>query len=420
MPIVASPANQPKPQATAAAAGSPSHRDVFAERRQNIIDLATNRAQPADTVEEPLWKAIRNGTDYVRRRWHGDGVPQMPILHKAALSLAIILTIIWFANDVFGLALQAFIVYAIYYVIWSSFIKPGLRRQASNTFSPASAGPVAGLNRRKQQQTAAWPTDSAAQAAARGVTASPTRRRPVRPGWRERAHQQLAAKTMRERISELLGSMLIAAAFAAVAACIAPLSLGEQQTSTSLAMYLWLATIGTLGSWAILVPAKLVEGKLEDQVPMRLTMLLCGALVGFAGWLLAGTLLLTGSAWRELPADGAVDLQRGVLSNEVLGWPATANEMNIGPAYYIAYFAFLFLLPRWWRQTEMTRDGRLSLWWVAVCVGWAWLLHIFWWFPQPAGMMVAGVISLATQLSSPWMPPSRRRTLAAEIDGGAV
>ena len=88
-------------------------------------------------------------------------------------------------------------------------------------------------------------------------------------------------------------------------------------------------------------------------------------------------------------------------------------------AVYMSYFAFLFLLPRWWRQAECTRERRMSLWWVAVCVFWAWLLHFFWWFPQPTGMMAAGVIATATQLASPWMPPSRRRALTEQMERGA-
>ena len=84
---------------------------------------------------------------------------------------------------------------------------------------------------------------------------------------------------------------------------------------------------------------------------------------------------------------------------------------------YVTYFAFLFVLLRWWRQAEFTtRNQRLSLWSVAVCVFWAWLLQFFWQFPQPAGMMVAGVTAFATQLASPWLPPSRRRALSGEVE----
>jgi hypothetical protein len=31
-------------------------------------------------------------------------------------------------------------------------------------------------------------------------------------------------------------------------------------------------------------------------------------------------------------------------------------------------------------------------------------------------MLVAGVTAFATQLASPWLPPSRRRALAAEVE----
>jgi hypothetical protein len=213
----------------------------------------------------------------------------------------------------------------------------------------------------------------------------------------------------------MVGSMLLAAVFASIAACVAPLLSSEQPASENMATYLWLALVGTIGSWAVIVPSKLSEGRMEDQVPMRLTLLLLGALVGTIAWFLADMLLLSVPRWGD-----PVSARFGILSNELLKWPRADSVSAISPAYFIAYFAFLYLLPRWWRQTEFTRSGRVSLWWIVVCVGWAWLLHFFWWFPQPAGMMVAGVIALSTQLASPWMPPSRRRALAAEMEGGVA
>jgi len=303
-------------------------------------------------------------------------------------------------------------VYCIYYVIWTSFIKPGLRRHGATASVPLT--PTAnGASRGTEQQTAAWPTNAEAKAT---PIAKPTKSgRRLRPSWRDRAHRDLAAKPLRDKLQELVGSMLLAAIFAAVAACVAPLLASEQPASENMAMYLWLASVGTIGSWAILVPAKFAEGKLEDQVPMRLTLLLLGALVGAGAWLIGQALLLNTAAWGD-----PISIRQGFLSNELLKWPMSGTNMTVAPQYYIAYFAFLFLIPRWWRQSEFTRSGRISLWWVAGCAGWAWLLHFLWWFPQPQGMMVAGVIAVATQLSSPWMPPSRRKALAAEIEGGVA
>ncbi len=382
---------------------------------QRGLNHAVNRAHQnaGAPIEEPIWKAIRNGADFLRRRWHGEGVKPLPWFQKALLVLALVLSVLWFSQDAFGIGIQVLIVYCIYYVVWTSFIQPTARRRAQESASLAHGAAVPGADRRAEAHTAAWPTNAEVKATAAAKPVS--LRRPVRPSWRERAHQQLAAKSLRERISEMVGSMLLAAVFAAIAACVGPLLSSQQPGSENFALYLWLATVGTIGSWAVIVPSKIAEGRIEDQAPMRLTLLLLGAVVGVLAWSLASLLLLNVPSWGD-----PVSIDRGLLSNEMLKWPKSGTDMNISPAYYIAYFAFLFLLPRWWRQTEFTRNGRMSLWWVLVCVGWAWLLHFFWWFPQPAGMMVAGVIAIATQLSSPWMPPSWRKALAAEIEGGVV
>jgi hypothetical protein len=74
------------------------------------------------------------------------------------------------------------------------------------------------------------------------------------------------------------------------------------------------------------------------------------------------------------------------------------------------------MVVRWWRQAEFTRNKRISIWTVAGCVFAAWLMQFVWQFPQPAGMLVAGVTAFATQLASPWLPPSRRRAISGEIE----
>jgi hypothetical protein len=79
----------------------------------------------------------------------------------------------------------------------------------------------------------------------------------------------------------------------------------------------------------------------------------------------------------------------------------------------MAYFAFLLMILRWWRQADPLRPARLSLWPVIVTAGWAWCLQIFWPFPQPWGVMIAGTMSVAVQLASPWHD-TRRRTAYVE------
>ena len=258
--------------------------------------------------------------------------------------------------------------------------------------------------------TAAWhpPLETTPESPADRY-AQNVRRRRQRPNWRDRANQELAAKPFRAKTSELLGSMLMAAIIAALASLIAPVLMGIHGTSDGLALYLWLALVGTLGSWAVLVPSKFAEGKVEDQVPMRVTLLLLGGLVGLAAWGLSEALLV------HIPSAKGIQDNSSVISHELLNWSHPENGDNPSPAIYATYFAFLFMLVRWWRQTEFTRDARLSVWRVVTCVFWAWLVHVFWWFPQPAGMMVAGVVAFTTQLASPWLPPSQRRALSVDV-----
>jgi hypothetical protein len=361
-----------------------------------------------EVIEEPIWKAIREGAASLRGKWNSDDVQQLNPLMKALLIFAFVVLCVWAADLALALAIPAAVCYGVYYLIWASVIRPSMSRHAKQH----ARGKVASRNAASHVEaaTADWrSTEQPMSPAAR--YAHQVRRRRLRPSWRERASVTLAAKPLRDKLTELSGSMLLAALFASLAALVAPLLLAEQAASENVAIYLWLTIVGTLGSWAILVPTKFVEGKIEDQVPMRFVLLLLGAAVGLAAWLLGDVLLLKVASWGE-----PVDLDVGLLSQEALNWSRPANAANPSLSHYVAYFAFLFLVLRWWRQAEFTRNSRLSLWTVFVCVGWAWLLNMFWWFPQPTGMMAAGVIAFATQMSSPWLPPSGRRVFQEEAE----
>ena len=79
------------------------------------------------------------------------------------------------------------------------------------------------------------------------------------------------------------------------------------------------------------------------------------------------------------------------------------NPLDGSPlaAAFVVYFGFLFLLVGWRRQTDPRRLARLSLWAATSTVFVGWLVNLFWPFPQPWGLMVAGIVSIAVQLASP-------------------
>ncbi len=289
--------------------------------------------------EEPILHAIRNGREYVRKRWHGDGVEPMPVAHKVALVLILIFAATSLYKVFFGLALQFAVIYAIYYACWLAFIRPSIiRRQATTSGEPASGEPASagGQPPRDAQQTAVWPPARDPSDVAAQRTNQAQRRRRSRTNWRERANAQLVAKPFRTKLTELVGSMLLAALVAWIAASAVPLLSNNQSPSELAATYFWIAAVSTLGSWVILVPSKFVEGKIEDHTPMRITLMLSGALVGLAAWGIAAALFMKMPLGHE-----PVNVDRGLLSHELLGWARPTVAANP----HIAVLRILLCIP---------------------------------------------------------------------------
>jgi len=373
---------------------------ISADARQRPI--AAGQSAPPKATEEPIYRAMIDGWTGFWQWWHTSGIN--PAARAAILVLGVIV-VVSVGVPIMPAILSMLVIYAIYYCIWSIFILPGVQAQAHrNGQQQARANAVAG-------GTANAPREN------RHARAAGKRQR--RLNWRLAVQKQQAAKTWRQRITELTGSMLLAAPLCIGGSALAAGVLHGMTGSAAMPLILWFSIVTTLGSWAVLATNKLTEGRVEDQIPMRGMLLVLGACVG----LIAGALNhdgirvglpnnddygpgLNGSGAQELfdfpTSDGRVELiDGGVLTNVPLS---------------VAYFAFLFLVLRWWRQAEYTREKRLSLWTIVGCMFWAWILHLFWWYPQPSGIAIAGVVAAATQLASPWMPPSKREELArAEV-----
>src|SRR5262249_21655028 len=143
--------------------------------------------------------------------------------------------------------------------------------------------------------------------------------------------------------------------------------------------YAWLASSSTLGAWAILIPAKMWEGRRGDEALRRFVMLVMGLAFGAAAyglmtWLMVSLQRDTHFAGRS-PFDS---FNRDFYSAE--GTPQLVA--------FLAYFGFLMVIPRWWKQADPLRNSRLSVWHTLGVVLWSWVLTLFWGFPQPWGLML--------------------------------
>ena len=210
----------------------------------------------------------------------------------------------------------------------------------------------------------------------------------------------LLAKSPREKITELLGSMLLSTLVALSVCVVIALLLRDQPQWNQLA---WLAVTGTVGSWAVMVPAKFWEGSEGDTMLRRFAMLLVGLSLGLFAYGV-DEFLLAEPRWgiMEMPADSMAGMA---------GYNDSLFDDTGSPSLkgYLAYFAFLFPVVRWWKQADPLRWTRLSIWGTLCCVFWAWLLHVAWPFPQPWGVMVAAIIAVSVQLASPWISLEARK-----------
>ena len=205
----------------------------------------------------------------------------------------------------------------------------------------------------------------------------------------------------RDRFTELVGSLLAAAVIALVmSAVMIIIVIRGYQHHAALApeQFAWVALVGILGAWGVLLLEKLWENRLEEAVLRRFILMVFGLGLGLAAWAVAETLLV------DLPREPGI--------------PSPASPARVPPSFYadgrphpmayMAVFGTLLALLRWWRQADRVRDSRLRLWSLAVSCLAALVVAGFWDFPQPWLVMVAGVMSASVQLASPWVPPRAR------------
>jgi eukaryotic-like serine/threonine-protein kinase len=383
------------------------------------IDHEAEGASPAAAAvgEEPLLASLRDAWRHAEGRFRNS--PMHPF-YKGLLGLAILSGLFVSSEIWFPLMFVAIIFYLFYRIVRAVVVGPNAQVPATGRGSRqvADIPPI-----RPAVAEKSVPNDAAAGAAQakqqrdkRGLGKRKEYRpwRRQRRSWRRQVNLQMASKSTRDRIGELCGSMLLAAVVATVLSFLAGSVLCARWDCQ---LTLWLAIVGTLGSWAVMIPAKMAEGRVEDQAPMRFIQLIVGALVGTVAWFLADLLILSMPVFQDfstLPRDSIFSHTFSRLGQDQHAM-YSAGITHLPMGVFVAYFAFLFVLLKWWRQAEFARTVRVNL----LAIAWfgliAWGLHFFWWFPQPVGLLLAVIMVFTIQLTSPWLSASKRQAL---IDAG--
>lgn len=378
--------------------------DLYSQSPGPGADIPSRDRRP---VEEPVAAAFRQGWQILREAYNENPLPNfLKVAILVALSFTALRTIqVWFP-----IVTTCLITYFVYRAVWTVIVKPAVPRQAKYHRGP-SYPPTS--NRANPDS----PQVPFALAEVPQVSPKEARRRRKQSTQRQ-LRDCLAAKSLHDRVAELVGSMFVAAAVSIIAALIVCLIATEPFSKE---LFAWLATVSSLACWAIMIPAKLAEGKVEDQAPLRFIQLLSGAVVGMLAWAIAGWLMLPLLQWNSMGTWPNESLMASTVGLGGLGRNHDyAETVRLPLQMFTAYFAFLFVLVAWWEQTEATRGIRVNLWSIFWCGLVAWLLHFIWWFPQPLGMLIAAVMAFTLQFASSWLSPSKRRAIVEQAEQGVA
>jgi len=200
---------------------------------------------------------------------------------------------------------------------------------------------------------------------------------------------------VRVRVAELASAMLLAAPLAALLAFPVAVGLGVDLAGQP-ERVAFLFGMSLLGTWATLIPARLLEGRQPGPASRRTLNLGLGALVG-----LTGAALATWVQLGELPHWGQL-----VVSVEPSLLPYVRQTGWVNPLTYAAYFAGLSALGGWSWQARRDRPSRFRVVPVLRAGAVAAALGLVVPFPEPWGVGVAALTAVVTQSVSPWSEPA--------------
>ncbi len=218
----------------------------------------------------------------------------------------------------------------------------------------------------------------------------------------------LSARHWRERLTELLGSLLVAALSCIVLnlvpfSLLTPNSAGGSEIEPLVNLwgrYAFVTTVSVFACWIVLASGKLWELTSGEVWLRRVAMVVIGSVIGIAGW--------TAADFYGIPLSDANNINRPELTElQISGIPVI-------PAYLV-FFMVLFGALRWWYQVDPLRKTRLSLWTVGLCFVWAVVFsHVLGRSSITHGLF-AIVVSTSLQLSAPWIGEEQRKIIVSAV-----
>jgi hypothetical protein len=349
--------------------------------------------------EEPIYVAVRQ---FCRRGYDAWNRSSFNTPTKIALVVVGAAVLFMTSAGWMPLLVSLVLLYACYWVV----------RAILTAFSPhprltspmARPGPRPGFFPPGGARPAAPPPVSTA---AQGSGDQPFRRDSRVPYYRDPDSDVLLLGSPRERLAQWVGS-LVGSTLVTLVVCLVMLVLNgfrEAAAEPQLwaaawwAHYAWLAAVSLACTWAVLTVSKFWEGRRGEAMLRRFVLMVVGLGLGLAAMAATNWFGVELAHDKHFMQVLSFQPHRPLLPAD--GWPAAK--------YYLAAFATLLAVVRWWRLADPTRNVRMSLWSIVVCVFLAGLTADLWGFPQPWLPMVACSVAVAVQLAGHWIHPRDRR-----------
>ena len=343
--------------------------------------------------DEPIARMVKQKMAGVRDWWQG--LPQNGT--RLALSIVGIYMLISYGALLVPIVGVALLMYVPYFILWW-FFRPPMPQSTYQQAQPLAGSPPQYQPQPRPQPPVLYPVANHApqpvaslaqqRAAAPKLTAKQIRQAPPR---------KIALVPMSARVQSftgsLLGSTMVMAILAGLATISPVVSSGGQ--AGAVAACAWSAFMALATTWTVLTFSKLWETNDGDNATRRFSMLGAGLGLGLAAYGMNEYLAVP---WSDLPA---VMSHSNCVAQDWDGFYATDGSPML-PAY-LAHFALLMGLVRWWRQADPLRTKRFSIFAVIGAVIGELIVNAIFRMPQPWGILIAVGSSMAIQLASPKM-----------------
>jgi len=368
-----------------------------------------NRATMSENLyREPVARAVQQAVAEAQNFFRN--------LPPGGRGVAIALSVIFLVMNSALIAPLMFVllgVYVCYYVVWyltGGANKPipsqpaGAQAQYARAAQPIRSSPPA------VQQTVHYA--NASPAPPKPVPVPITRKVALRT-WQSETRNDLKSRGFWTRTHEYTRSWAfsgLVTAILAVGGGLLTLAKNQGNAPMLVSGIAWTGIMSLAMTWTILFLSRRWESKTEDSIVFRFAQLTAGILLGVGSFFLSEFLMVP---WSEITTNQDFVVINAGSGNWNKNWQGFYDGNSIPLlAGHIAYFGALMWIVRWWRQSDILRKNRFSVWAIAWSVAMAALVQGLFYFPAPWCFILAGVTSFSLQMASPWMDYNEKTQVA--------